>query len=119
MFTFPAQSPKGRAYEQVVYMRELIVEHTKKTFYPSNNKHAHQCSIGVSFYSFDNNKIWTVREPRSRADEIVIKHFYFAGSTRYFIRGFGNVVWQYISASQATEMFFFISLTNPTFRNLF
>lgn len=96
-----------------LYERELIVEHTKKTFYPSNNKHAHQHSIGVSFYSFNNNKIWIVREPRSRADEIVIKHLYFAGSTRYFIRGFGNGVWQCISASQATEMFLSFHLPTP------
>lgn len=43
-----------------LYERKLTVEHTKKTFYPGSNKHAHQRSSEVSFYSFNNNKIWTV-----------------------------------------------------------
>lgn len=94
-------------------LRRLIVEHTKKTFYPSNNKHAYQCSSEVSFYIFYNNKIWTIREPKPRADEIVVKHLHFAGSTRYYIRGFGNMVWQCISTSQATEMFLSFHLPTP------
>lgn len=96
-----------------LYERKLTVGHTKKTFYPGNNKHALQRSSEVWFYSFYNNKIWTIREPKPRADEIVVKHLYFAGSTRYYIRGFGNMVWQCISTFQATEMFLSFHLPTP------